>query len=116
MYNNHLEELLAINTNIVFADETSLEFKLVIVVDKDIFKVDISLVSENLTQINQLTQQETILKYIEKNGKITIEQCKSILNLEKSRVNEILSDLLKSNKLYRHGQGKATYYDFNSED
>lgn len=61
-----------------------------------------------------MTQKDIVLKFIAENGKITSEQCKNILNLEKSRVNEIINELLNSNKIYRHGKGKATYYDFNN--
>lgn len=85
-----------------------------IIEDKDTFKANISLVSTDIVTSAKVTQKDIVLKFIAENGKITSEQCKNILNLEKSRVNEIINELLNSNKIYRHGKGKATYYDFNN--
>lgn len=85
-----------------------------IIEDKDTFKVNISLASTDIVTSAKVTQKDIVLKFIAENGKITSEQCKNILNLEKSRVNEIINELLNSNKIYRHGKGKATYYDFNN--
>ncbi len=85
-----------------------------IIEDKDTFKANISLVSTDIVTSAKVTQKDIVLKFIAENGKITSEQCKNILNLEKSRVNEIINELLNLNKIYRHGKGKATYYDFNN--
>ena len=85
-----------------------------IIEDKDTFKVNISLISNDIISFTKVTQKDIILKFITENGKITSEQCKKLLNHEKSRVNEIINELLNSHNIYRHGKGKATYYDFNN--
>lgn len=83
--------------------------------DKDIFKVDISLISENKLQVDENLNKEKIINYILTNGKINNQEGRKLLNLEKTQVTNLLNELIKELKIYRHGQGKATYYDLNKD-
>ena len=83
--------------------------------DKDIFKVDISLINENKLQVDENLNKEKIINYIITNGKINNQEGRKLLNLEKTQVTNLLNELIKELKIYRHGQGKATYYDLNKD-
>lgn len=84
-----------------------------IIQDKDIFKVDISLVSIASTQTEEILNKEKILAYISANGRINNQEGRELLKLEKTQVTNLLNELIKESRIFRHGQGKATYYDFN---
>lgn len=81
------------------------------IVDKDTFKTEISLISDTEVSNHSLSQCDLIIKYIKENGRITNQQCRKLLNIEKSRAGELLTNLFDNQKIYRHGVGKATYYD-----
>ncbi|MCM1197205.1 MAG: putative DNA binding domain-containing protein [Roseburia sp.] len=83
------------------------------IVDKDTFKTEISLISDTDTLNYSLSQKDMILDHIKKNGRITNEQCRKLLNIEKSRASELLTNLSDNQSIYRHGVGKSTYYDLN---
>lgn len=84
-----------------------------IIEDKDTFKVNISLVSLEKTQVIEKSYKEKIINYLLTYGKINNKECRELLSLEKTQVTNLLNELINESKLYRHGQGKATYYDFN---
>ena len=80
---------------------------------KDIFKVNISLASTDIIQVEEILHKEKILTYISNNGKINNQEERELLRLEKTQVTNLLNELIKESKIFRHGQGKATYYDYN---
>ncbi len=83
-----------------------------VVKDKEVFKTVVYLKSD-FTQSKELIEnKEKIINYIEINGSINNEQCRIITNLGKTQSTNILNELLSESKIYRHGSGKATYYDF----
>ena len=84
-----------------------------IIEDKDTFKVNISLISNDNIQAEEILHKEKILAYISTNGRINNQEGRELLRLEKTQVTNLLNELIKESKIYRHGQGKATYYDFN---
>lgn len=78
--------------------------------DKDIFKVEISFVSEYQQALNNLTQEQAIVNYIKENGSINNEQCRNLLNIEKTRATELLLSLMERKVLIRKGNGRSTHY------
>lgn len=80
---------------------------------KDTFKVNISLASTDIIQAEEILHKEKILTYITNNGKINNQEERELLRLEKTQVTNLLNELIKESKIFRHGQGKATYYDYN---
>ncbi len=80
--------------------------------DKDIFKVEISFVSESQQVLNNMTQEQAIINFIKENGSINNEKCRNLLNVERSWAAELLSSLIQKGIVCRHGKGKNTYYDF----
>ena len=56
-----------------------------------------------------------IVEFIKENGKINNEQCRNLLNVEKSRAAKLLLNLFEKNIVMRHGKGRKTYYDFIKE-
>lgn len=55
-------------------------------------------------------QEHQVIDFIKVNGSITNEQCRGLLNVEKSRATELLTNLVKNKFLYRHGSGRNTHY------
>lgn len=86
-----------------------------IVEDKDIFRININLLSDKEIESDVLLNKEKIIDYIKSKGTITNQEGRDLLNLEKTQVINLFNELLSENKIFRHGQGKATYYDFNKE-
>ena len=80
---------------------------------KDTFKVNISLASTDIIQAEEILHKEKILTYISNNGKINNQEGRELLRLEKTQVTNLLNELIKESKIFRHGQGKTTYYDYN---
>ena len=80
---------------------------------KDTFKVNISLASTDIIQAEEILHKEKVLTYISNNGKINNQEERELLRLEKTQVTNLLNELIKESKIFRHGQGKATYYDCN---
>lgn len=81
--------------------------------DRDTFETEINLVSIEDEIIEALSQEDKIIKYVEKLGKITSSECKDLLKLERTRVGDLLTGLVNKKVLFRHGNGRSTYYDFN---
>ncbi len=79
--------------------------------DKDTFKVDVSFISETQQTTNNLNQEQMIINFIRDHGSINNEQCRKLLNVEKSWAAKLLSNLLLKGIIIRHGKGKNTYYD-----
>ena len=80
--------------------------------DKEVFKTVVYLKSDFAQSKELLENKEKIINYIQINGSINNEQCRIITNLGKTQSTNILNELLSESKIYRHGSGKATYYDF----
>ena len=55
-------------------------------------------------------QYDVILNYIIENNKVTTATVMELLNLGKSRVVVILSEMIEKRLIKRVGQGTATYY------
>ena len=55
-------------------------------------------------------QYDVILNYIIENNKVTTAKAMELLNLGKSRVVVILSEMIEKRLIKRVGQGRATYY------
>ena len=55
-------------------------------------------------------QYDVILNYIIENNKVTTATAMELLNLGKSRVVVILSEMIEKRLIKRVGQGRATYY------
>jgi len=83
-----------------------------VVKDKEVFKTVVYLKSDFDQSKELIENKEKIINYIEINGSINNEQCRIITNLGKTQSTNILNELLSESKIYRHGSGKATYYDF----
>ena len=83
-----------------------------VVKDKEVFKTVVYLKSGFAQSKELIENKEKIINYIEINGSINNEQCRIITNLGKTQSTNILNELLSESKIYRHGSGKATYYDF----
>ena len=83
--------------------------------DKDVFKVEVDFISESQQESNNLNQEKMIIEFIKENGKINNEQCRNLLNVEKSRAAKLLLNLFEKNIVMRHGKGRKTYYDFIKE-
>ncbi len=60
--------------------------------------------------IPNLTQEEQIKKYIKENGKINRITAEILLNISKSRTNEILNNMMKNGLIVKTGIGKNTHY------
>ena len=84
-----------------------------VVKDKEVFKTVVYLKSDFAQSKELIENKEKIINYIKINGSINNEQCRIITNLGKTQSTNILNELLSESKIYRHGSGKATYYDLN---
>ena len=60
--------------------------------------------------IEDLTQKEKILKYLEQYGKIKREIIDSLFNISSARSKIILSEMIEENLIQKNGSGKNTYY------
>ena len=60
--------------------------------------------------IDDLTQKEKIIKYLEQYGKIKRETIDMLFNISSARSKVILSEMLKENIISKEGTGKNTYY------
>lgn len=59
---------------------------------------------------SNLTQEEKIIAYLKKNNKINRLIVESLLDVSKTRANDILNNMLKNNMLTQDGIGKNTIY------
>jgi len=57
-----------------------------------------------------LTQEEQIIEYLRKNNKINRIIVESLLDVSKTRANDILNNMINNNILIQTGNGKNTYY------
>lgn len=57
-----------------------------------------------------LTQEEQIIEYLKKNNKINRLIVESLLDVSKTRANDILNKMINDNILIQNGTGKNTYY------
>lgn len=79
------------------------------------FKVtlyNVNYIEENSTKILpiNLTQEEQIIEYLKKNNKINRLIVESLLDVSKTRANDILKKMISDNILIQNGTGKNTYY------
>lgn len=84
--------------------------------DDEYFKIQIFLKesnilnNDNLKEELNLSSEEKILNYIKLNGKITNEECRKLLDIERARVKQLFAKLVKENKIKKEGNGPSTYY------
>ncbi len=57
-----------------------------------------------------LTQEEQIIEYLKKNNKINRLIVESLLDISKTRANDILNNMINNNILVQAGTGKNTCY------
>ncbi len=57
-----------------------------------------------------LTQEEQIVKYLKKNNKINRLTVEALLEVSKTRANDILNKMIDDNILIQTGSGKNIYY------
>ena len=57
-----------------------------------------------------LTQEERIIQYLKNNNKINRIIVESLLDVSKTRANDILNNMISNNILIQTGTGKNTYY------
>ena len=79
------------------------------------FKVtlyNVNYVDKNNIKIlpTNLTQEEQIIEYLKKNNKINRLIVESLLDVSKTRANDILNKMINDNILIQNGTGKNTYY------
>ena len=79
------------------------------------FKVtlyNVNYINENIVKIlpANLTQEEQIIEYLKKNSKINRRIVESLLDVSKTRANDILNKMINNNILIQNGTGKSTYY------
>ncbi len=78
------------------------------------FKV--TLYNVNYTEIEEkqipisLSQEEQIIEYLKKNGKINRLMAEKLLDISKTRANNVLNEMLKNKVIKLDGSGKNTYY------
>lgn len=78
--------------------------------DKDFFTVEISFESEEQPQKEKECQEQKIIQYIKENGSINNGQCRSLLNVEKTKAFKLITILMDDKKIKRIGNGRSTYY------
>ena len=64
--------------------------------------------------IDDLSQKEKIIKYLEQYGKIKRETVDMLFNISSTRSKKILSEMMKENIINKYGTGKNTYYMLNN--
>ena len=79
------------------------------------FKVtlyNVNYIKENNIKIlpTNLTQEEQIIEYLKKNSKINRLIVESLLDVSKTRANDILNRMINDNILIQTGTGKNIYY------
>ena len=80
---------------------------------ENVFKItlpNINFKESNQKEFNNLSQEEIIIKYINKKSKITRLEVEKILNIGNTRYKQIINKLLDDNILIKEGTGKNTYY------
>lgn len=82
---------------------------------KNVFKVtlyNVNYVKNESIKIlpTNLTQEEQIIEYLKRNNKINRIIVESLLDVSKTRANNILNNMIKNKILVQTGTGKNTYY------
>ena len=82
---------------------------------ENVFKVTLYNVNyvknENIKILpTNLTQEEKIIEYLKRNNKINRIIVESLLEVSKTRANDILKNMINNNILVQTGTGKNTYY------
>lgn len=82
---------------------------------ENVFKVtlyNVNYVKDESIKIlpTNLTQEEQIIEYLKKNNKINRIIVESLLEVSKTRANDILNNMINNNILVQTGTGKNTYY------
>ena len=60
--------------------------------------------------VDDLTQKEKIIKYLEQYGKIKRDTVDMLFNISQTRSKVILSEMIEENMIVKEGSGKNTYY------
>ena len=85
---------------------------LVLVLEFKVTLYNVNYVDKNNIKILpiNLTQEEQIIEYLKKNNKINRLIVESLLDVSKTRANDILNKMINDNILIQNGTGKNTYY------
>ena len=66
---------------------------------------------EKVVEKKHIDYKSEIMKYVERNGKITRKDAQELLGLKQTRAFEILKQLCESNELHTVGVGRSSYYE-----
>lgn len=81
---------------------------------ENVFKVtlyNVNYVEQNVKILpSSLTQEEQIIEYLKKNNRINRQIVEALLEISKTRANDILNKLISKNILIQTGSGKNIYY------
>jgi ATP-dependent DNA helicase RecG len=66
------------------------------------------MITDDYGRLNESEKQ--LLLYILDNKSITRKTAVELLNLQKTKVHEVLASLVDNNLIVRKGQGRSTYY------
>lgn len=81
-----------------------------VVIDGDIFTLELPLISEKEVIEQATTIKERIVEYVAANQKITNKEVRDSFGVEKTRAVELLTELMDEGKLRREGSGRSTKY------
>lgn len=83
-------------------------------ISENIFKITLPnrnyIEKEFSDNVDYLSKEEIIVKYLKENNKVTRLEVEKLLNIGNTRSKQIINNLLKENKIIKQGIGKNTYY------
>ncbi len=94
------------------------KLKPIIELSENVFKItlpNLNYIEGNKTELNNMTQEEIITKYVIEKTKITRLEVEKLLDIGNTRSKQIINKLLDNNILIKKGTGKNTYYVLNNE-
>ncbi len=94
------------------------KLKPIIELSENIFKItlpNLNYIEGNKAELNNMTQEEIITKYVIEKTKITRLEVEKLLDIGNTRSKQIINKLLDNNILIKKGTGKNTYYVLNNE-
>ena len=94
------------------------KLKPIIELSENVFKItlpNLNYIEGNKAELNNMTQEEIITKYVIEKTKITRLEVEKLLDIGNTRSKQIINKLLDNNILIKKGTGKNTYYVLNNE-
>ena len=89
------------------------KLKPIIELSENVFKItlpNLNYIESNKNEINNMTQEEIIIKYVKEKTKITRLEVEKLLDIGNTRSKQIINKLLEDHILIKKGTGKNTYY------